>query len=102
MPDPKRLVIDASVARAAGGRENPTSQRCSTFLLVISDETPHLLVMTPEIYAEWKNHQAIFASTWRSSMIARKRVAFFKQDDVFNADLREKIDRLNVDDANRR
>lgn len=96
----KRLVIDASVAQAAGGRENPTSKNCTDFLETVR-EAEHLLVMTPDIFVEWQNHASFFASTWRAAMVARKKAVLLRADQVINPTLREKIDRLEVTDKSR-
>jgi hypothetical protein len=71
----KRLVIDASVAQAAGGQTaaHPTSKQCRDFLTAVL-EICHRVVMTPEISEEWRQHQSSFARGWRVSMEARKKV----------------------------
>ena len=71
----KRLVVNASVARAAGGKEATASVsiNCTEFLETFRDECLHHIVMTPELSAEWDAHQSNFASTWLKSMIAKKR-----------------------------
>ena len=102
MPDAKRLVIDASIAQAAGGRPHETSKQCSDFLLIIRDETEHFLVMTREIFAEWQKHEAKYATTWRKSMVAKKRVAFFKEEALADLTLRDQIENMDTSDANRR
>ena len=73
--DSKRLVVNASVARAAGGEEATASVsiNCTEFLETFRDECSHHVVMTPELSDEWDEHQSKFAVTWLRSMIARKR-----------------------------
>ena len=73
--DAKRLVVNASVARAAGGVEATASVSisCTEFLETFRDECPHHVVMTPELSEEWDENQSKFAATWLRSMIARKR-----------------------------
>ena len=73
--DLKRLVVNASVARAAGGEEARASVsiNCTEFLEIFRDECPHHVVMTPELSEEWEENQSKFAATWLRSMIARKR-----------------------------
>jgi hypothetical protein len=97
----KRLVIDASIARAAGGRENPTSQRCTSFLTIVRDEG-HRMVMTPDIYKEWQKHEARFAYRWRTSMVAQKQMAHFRTEAVFDQYLRDRIDQTPTTDKDRR
>ena len=73
--DLKRLVVNASVARAAGGVEATASVsiNCTEFLETFRDECSHRVVMTPELSEEWDENQSKFAATWLRSMIARKR-----------------------------
>lgn len=71
----KLLVIDASVARAAGseGATNPTAANCREFLkqaLAIC----HRLAWTQEISDEWRRHQSNFTRKWRVAMVSRKKV----------------------------
>ncbi|MCC6394460.1 MAG: hypothetical protein IT167_27945 [Bryobacterales bacterium] len=69
----KRLVIDACVVRAAGDKEQGISSKCRRFL----DETLRIcdrMVMTPKLRQEWNKHQSLFATKWRASMIARKKM----------------------------
>lgn len=76
----KRLVVNASVARAAGGEGATASVsiNCTEFLETFRDESPHHVVMTPELSEEWDEHQSNFAATWLKSMIARKRFAYLR------------------------
>ena len=71
----KRLVVNASVVRAAGGKEATVSVSisCTEFLETFRDECLHHVVMTPELSEEWEENQSKFAATWLRSMIARKR-----------------------------
>ncbi len=70
-----RLVIDADVARAAGGKKakHPTPKKCRRFLQELL-KSPHMLVMTPAIRDEWKKHESNYSRTWRKSMVARKKI----------------------------
>jgi hypothetical protein len=68
------LVIDASIARAAGDISmHPTSQSCREFLQAIL-ELCHRMAMTAPIQEEWNKHQSRFARRWRTSMMARKKI----------------------------
>jgi hypothetical protein len=71
----KRLVIDASVARACGGPKAtyPTSVHCRDFLENVLNIC-HRVVMTPDIRDEWNKHQSRFALEWRKSMIAKRKL----------------------------
>lgn len=89
----RRLVIDASVARSAGGltATEPRARDCREFLLSVLNIC-HQVVMTPGIAAEWKRHQSSFARTWRVQMEARKKV--FRPIPVTNATLRRRCEEV--------
>jgi predicted nucleic acid-binding protein len=86
--DSKRLVIDASIARAAGRTDHPISKACRIFLEGVLNICHHV-VLTEEIREEWSRHQSNFTLVWRSSMVARKKVAWHKiaQNDVFRTEI---------------
>ena len=90
--DSKRLVVNASVAGAAGGEEATASVsiNCTEFLETFRDECPYHVVMTPELSEEWETNQSKFAATWLRSMIARKR--FDYEDPPVNQALRDEIE----------
>jgi hypothetical protein len=71
----RRLVVDACVARAAGGEDAvfPASRDCRDFLQIMLGLSHHI-VKTREIWAEWRKHKSNYARVWLNSMIARKRV----------------------------
>lgn len=73
---PCAIVVDASVAQAAGTSEHPTSQNCRMFLEAIHQNDQCLCVFSPELSSEWKQHASRLSVTWRSRMYARKRVLF--------------------------
>lgn len=93
-----RIVVDASVARAAGGEDAiyPVSKQCRDILSAILDICHHV-VMTTEIYSEWKRHHSTFSRKWRVQMLGRKKVDIFG--DVGNELLLSNIDELDIDDA---
>ncbi|NER36048.1 MAG: hypothetical protein F6J93_19035 [Oscillatoria sp. SIO1A7] len=97
----KRLVIDASVARAAGRENatNPTAKNCRDFLKVVR-ELRHIIVMTPDIKEEWNKHQSLFARRWRSSMVAQKQLEY-RTDILTNNELWDVCDRLAETDNQR-
>lgn len=66
------LVIDASVARAAGETEHPVSSACRSFLRAVL-EICHKVAVNDEIRAEWQRHQSRFTRKWRRSMAARRK-----------------------------
>jgi hypothetical protein len=71
----KRLVIDASVAHAAGPEraEHPTAKRCRDFLKTVL-EVCHRVAMTEAIRDEWNKHQSGFSRKWRTEMMSRRKV----------------------------
>ena len=88
----KRFVVNASVARAAGGEEATASVsiNCTEFLETFRDECSHRVVMTPELSEEWETNQSKFASGWLKSIIARKR--FDYEEPPVNQALRDEIE----------
>jgi hypothetical protein len=66
-------VIDASIARAAGRTEHPTSRNARQALLAIL-EHGHAFGAASPLREEWKRHASQFARTWLTSMHARRRV----------------------------
>jgi hypothetical protein len=96
----KSLIIDASIARAAG-REKPADiiPKETTVLTPINcreilDAVRKLgfrIMMTPEIEQEWNKHQGSFATGWRAAMrTARKidRRASCRREDLRSAILK--------------
>ena len=69
------IVVDASIARAAGGKDAvfPQSKHCRDFMRDMM-EICHKIVMTDAIFEEWKKHESKFARTWRMGMIARRKL----------------------------
>jgi hypothetical protein len=96
----KRLVIDASVARAAGPEhaEHPTAKRCRDFLITVL-KVCHRVAMTDDIRGEWNEHQSSFTRTWRTQMTSRKKVVDLETDE--RASLREKLLATSRDDQAR-
>ena len=84
----KRLVIDASIARAAGRTDHPISKACRVFLEGVLNICHHV-VLTKEITEEWNRHQSNFTVFWRSSMFARRKVARHEvaQNDAFRTSI---------------
>ena len=90
------LVIDASIARAAGETEHPVSSACRSFLQEIL-KICHRVVITPEILEEYKEHRSYFTYKWLTSMWAKKKVV--RLDAVENAALRQTIHSLELTDS---
>jgi hypothetical protein len=69
----RRIVIDASVARAAGDGVVPSSKRSRDFLVEVF-EICHRVVVTEEIMAEWRRHASRFTVQWLAAMRSRGKV----------------------------
>jgi len=90
----RRLVVDASVAGAAGGRTAaaPTATRCRDFLETLRQETRCRIVLPPKLNEEWEGHMTPFASRWLKAMARRGRVVI---DDVpLSNKMRREIERV--------
>ena len=70
---PRRLVIDADVARSAGTSEHPVSSACRQFLETVLD-VGHHVVITPKIYREWRDHSSKYSMTWLRRMYDKRYV----------------------------
>jgi hypothetical protein len=88
----KRLVIDASAARAAGGEDasHPASKLYRDFLLAVLTIC-HQIIITSKIGQEWERHQSRFTRRWLRSMTARKKVN--RLESLVAYDLRGQIER---------
>src|SRR5258708_35493936 len=69
------LVIDTSIARAAGTLESsdPTGTRCSDFLITVRGVC-HRMAWSEAIKAEWDKHQSRFAAGWLVTMMNLKKL----------------------------
>ena len=67
------VVVDASVARAAGEKEWGVSSNCRKVLECVRSVC-HRIALTPEIRDEWKRHRSTFFRRWLASMFAKKKV----------------------------
>lgn len=73
--DLKRIVVNASVAKAPGGINATATEsiNCTEFLEAFRDSPSYHIVMTFELSEEWDKHQSNYAATWLANMIATKR-----------------------------
>jgi hypothetical protein len=87
------LVIDASIAHAAGGEDAvyPTSANCREFLKAVLSIC-HRMAMSPAITEEWNRHQSNFARRWRVSMTAKKKIVYLGEER--NDALRSKVEQF--------
>lgn len=88
---PKCLVIDADIARSAGGIDvqDGRSKCCREFLNEMLS-TNHRVVTTEMIRDEWHKHRSRFTQKWLSSMMARRRVCWV--DAPADDELRRKVE----------
>jgi len=91
------IVVDASIARAAGETEHRTSRACREFLEALRDG-PLRLVMGDELLAEWRRHRSLFARRWLVAMYARKRVK--RLPEISNEPLRQGLEACAEQRAN--
>lgn len=90
----KILVIDASIARAAGQRDsvNPIAMATRDILNNILNIC-HKIAMDNNIRKEWDNHQSLFARKWLATMKAKKKMIVCKeiQSDKLASDISKRI-----------
>ena len=86
----KRLVIDVSVAIAAGGKyaSHPTSKNCRDFLSFVLSICHHA-VMTPEIKQEWEKGISRFTRKWLGWMRRRDKILTVKKSG--NVEIRKQL-----------
>lgn len=89
------LVIDASIARASGGKGavHPKAADTRNFLVTVL-QICHKAVMTPAVRDEWDKHQSNFARKWRSSMVAKKKLLLV--DVPENDEIRNQVTSANI------
>ena len=90
---PRRLVIDADVARSAGESEHPISSACRKFLDTVLS-VGHHVVMSEAIQEEWRRHRSRYSLKWLTRMSARRRVD--RNEIEPDEDLRERIDKAVI------
>lgn len=69
----RRIVVDASVARASG--ERTPQARASVAALEALRQGKHIVVTSQTILAEWRKHASRFANTWLAELVSRGRIA---------------------------
>ena len=84
----RRLVVDASVASAAGETLRPTSFRSREFLGEVL-KISHRVVVTVTLAGEWDRHQSLYAARWRAEMRTRNKVVDIA--DVPNEEVRSQV-----------
>lgn len=91
----KRLVIDTSVARGAGGENavHPESKDCRDFLKEVLDIC-HKIVVNPEMKEEWNKHESKFFRKWRVQMVAKRNFIYVDNDDESFLEIKAQIESL--------
>jgi hypothetical protein len=71
----RRIVVDTSVLRSAGGDAAtfPTSKHCRDLLLAVLNIC-HKAVVGEALLTEWDKHQSRFARKWRLDMTKKKKI----------------------------
>src|SRR6266404_1453377 len=67
------IVIDASIARGAGVKNDRRSRTCRQFLRWVFRYCHHL-VLSNEIETEWHRHQSRFTLRWLKTMADRDKI----------------------------
>lgn len=90
------LVIDASIAEAAGTseRSHPNAARCRDFLAAVRNNC-HRMAWSEPIVAEWDKHKRGFAALWLVSMRNLRKLRHV-QDETWG-ELREAIEAHSKD-----
>lgn len=72
---PKMFVVDACLAVDAGSKDPPAQRGAwvRRFLKALLDAN-HTVGFTSRLEQEWKNHAALFARRWLTTMRSRRRV----------------------------
>ena len=95
----RRLVIDASVASAAGKTQHPRSRRSREFLEAVL-KICHRAVLTPELRDEWDRHESQFSATWRAEMRSKQKVIDLQG--KRNPEIRTQLDAQSLNRTSRR
>jgi hypothetical protein len=94
------LVIDASIARAAGSLDSkhPIGVLCRDFLMRVRSVC-HRIAWTEPIKLEWDKHASVFASQWRVSMLNldKRREKLRRLKDAPSSEIRESIQKQCTD-----
>jgi hypothetical protein len=101
--DTLRVVVDASVAMAAGTSVHPTSKNCRECLEVVADKNgSHFIVMSKAIEEEWKDADpdkpgCKTSARWLRRLYSNRKVFWVEDDSVFDSELRDLLDQLESD-----
>lgn len=68
-----KIVVDADVARCAGGSEAPTSSNARKLLLAMEQYNVKL-VNNEQLRSEWRVHASKFSTRWLATMTSKRLV----------------------------
>lgn len=86
----KGIVVDASVARAAGETDVPVSRNCRDFLDTMRAKADCGCLLTPAVREEWMRHASKYGIRWLASMAAGSRV--IERSPATDTHLRERLE----------
>ncbi len=92
------MVVDASVARAAGSGDDARAS-VSRQLLEGVLEVCHHAAFCPQVFAEWRKHRSGFAREWLTSMFARRKVESLSP--CSTAEIESMLDSSNLSESKR-
>ncbi len=100
MKGSRRLVIDTSIAHAAGDMDAtvPIAKNCRDFLEAVLNIC-HRVVFAPELTREWKVHASRYARSWQVAMERRHKIEWL--DPESDDELRECIEAIAATTKNR-
>ena len=78
----KAIVVDASVLRSAGTKENPASIHSREILQTIMDYC-HRAVVTGAMTQEWHTHASLFSVRWLAAMTAKKKLQLVTEPEAY-------------------
>lgn len=90
----KRLVIDTVIFGAAGGPDAEGRAKTCFDVLTTVRQADHRLVLSPDLWDEWRRHRSTSSRAWLTSMYARRNVIIIN--DVTHPSLRTKFARLKL------
>ncbi|HGM5053279.1 hypothetical protein [Serratia marcescens] len=83
-------IVDADIARSAGGSEHPVS-KSSRELLSDIKSGENEVYFCQKLLQEWRKHNSLLARTWLASMISSKKAILTKEN---LSSLHEEIEKL--------
>ena len=79
---PRVIGIDADVARSSGLTEHPSSRNSRETLEKIKSCPNYKISLCSQLNNEWNEHASKLATKWKASMVASRRMVYYKDDDA--------------------